>query len=74
MGKYHLVGIKGTGMAALAISLKQLGNDITGSDVEERFFTSDSLEENLIEVKPFSKKISQMRKYTSLVLHMMKKI
>lgn len=54
MGKYHLVGIKGTGMAALAISLKQLGNDITGSDVEERFFTSDSLEENLIEVKPFS--------------------
>lgn len=54
MGKYHLVGIKGTGMAALAISLKQLGNDITGSDVEERFFTSDALEENHIEVSLFN--------------------
>ena len=56
MGKYHLVGVKGTGMAALAICLKQLGVEVTGSDVEERFFTSDALEENDIEVSLFDKK------------------
>jgi UDP-N-acetylmuramate--alanine ligase len=53
MGKYHLVGIKGTGMSALAICLKQLGNEISGSDVEERFFTSDALDINNIEASLF---------------------
>lgn len=53
MGKYHLVGIKGTGMAALAISLKYLGHEVTGSDVEERYFTSDALDEKEINVNLF---------------------
>mgnify|MGYP000876367933 CR=1 FL=1 len=54
MGKYHLIGIKGTGMSALAISLKQLGHIISGSDVEEDFFTKEGLDANGIEVKQFN--------------------
>jgi len=56
VGKYHLIGIKGTGMSALAVSLKQLGNDISGSDVDEDFFTSRVLNENDIKVSPFDEK------------------
>ena len=37
MEKFHLIGIKGTGMSALASILKDLGHDVTGSDVEEDF-------------------------------------
>lgn len=36
---YHLVGIKGAGMAGLAKILKNEGVKITGSDVKEKFFT-----------------------------------
>ena len=55
MGKYHLIGIKGTGMSALAVSLKQLGNIVCGSDVEEDFFTTASLNDENIEIKTFNK-------------------
>lgn len=41
---YHFIGIKGTGMSALAIILKQLGYEVTGSDVDKRFFTDVGLE------------------------------
>ncbi|MFW5643368.1 MAG: UDP-N-acetylmuramate--L-alanine ligase [Alkalispirochaeta sp.] len=40
----HMTGIKGTGMAALAEILHRAGAHVTGSDVEERFFTDDLLE------------------------------
>ena len=30
---YHFIGIKGTGMAALACMLKDLGNNVSGSDL-----------------------------------------
>lgn len=53
MGKYHLIGVKGTGMSALACSLKQMGNDVSGSDVAEDFFTTPFLNENQIEIFPF---------------------
>lgn len=56
MGKYHLVGVKGTGMAALACVLKDLGHDVSGSDVSERFFTDDILLEKNIKIDKFSKK------------------
>ena len=36
--KYYLVGIKGTGMSALASMLYDCGNDIIGSDVLSNFF------------------------------------
>ena len=39
--KYYLVGIKGTGMSALALCLKDIGETVIGSDVEEKFFTEN---------------------------------
>ena len=41
--KYYFIGIKGTGMGALACMLKDLGNDVSGSDLEKHFFTEDEL-------------------------------
>ena len=38
-----LVGIKGTGMASLAVLLRQLGAYVTGSDVEQVFNTDEKL-------------------------------
>ncbi|MCK9536039.1 MAG: Mur ligase family protein [Bacilli bacterium] len=54
MEKFHLIGIKGTGMSALAGILKDLGCDVTGSDVKEEFFTSKKLKIKNIKVLPFS--------------------
>ncbi len=51
----HFVGIKGTGMSALAqISVQVEGANITGSDVEERFYTDSILEHANIPVLRFS--------------------
>ena len=41
--KIHMVGIKGTGMAALAELLLNAGASITGSDVADKFYTDDIL-------------------------------
>lgn len=54
MNKYHLIGIKGTGMSALAICLHQLGNFVTGSDVPEDFFTVPGLNKENITIKTFN--------------------
>ena len=45
---YYLIGIKGTGMSALAVILKQLGNYVEGSDVDKHFFTESELIKNNI--------------------------
>ena len=45
---FYLIGIKGTGMSALAVVLKQLGNEVMGSDVEKHFFTESELVRNHI--------------------------
>jgi len=39
----HFVGIKGVGVAPLAIIAKEAGFSISGSDIEDEFITSDSL-------------------------------
>ncbi len=52
--KYFLTGIKGSGMTALACILKDLGNEVSGSDVESVFFTDAKLIEKEIEFVPFS--------------------
>ncbi|MDR3200779.1 MAG: UDP-N-acetylmuramate--L-alanine ligase [Spirochaetales bacterium] len=44
--RFYFVGIKGTGMAALAELLSRLGAKITGSDVADVFYT-DSVLQNL---------------------------
>lgn len=55
MEKFHLIGIKGTGMSALAGILKDLGHEVTGSDVPDDFFTSKKLKEKNIKVFVFDK-------------------
>ncbi|KGX89151.1 UDP-N-acetylmuramate--L-alanine ligase [Pontibacillus litoralis] len=52
---YHFVGIKGTGMSALAQILYDAGEQVQGSDVEKRFFTQANLETKNIPILPFSK-------------------
>jgi UDP-N-acetylmuramate--alanine ligase len=55
MTVYHFVGIKGTGMSALAQVLHDMNYKVQGSDVEKRFFTQKALEEKGIKILPFSK-------------------
>src|SRR5690625_3165869 len=55
MTTYHFIGIKGTGMSALAQILHDSGKTVQGSDVEQRFFTQEALEVKNIPILPFSK-------------------
>ena len=55
INKYYLVGIKGTGMSSLAKLLKEEGNEVVGSDVDEYYFTEDTLKEQEIEIKSFNR-------------------
>jgi len=50
---YHFVGIKGSGMSALAQIMHQLGYEVQGSDVEKHFFTQVGLEEKGIKIFPY---------------------
>lgn len=52
---FHFIGIKGSGMAALACMLKDLGNEVVGSDIEKHFFTEDELVKRNITILPFNK-------------------
>ena len=51
---YHFIGIKGSGMSALAQILKELGYDVQGSDVATYFFTEDGLRNLGIKVLEFN--------------------
>ena len=53
---YYLIGIKGTGMSALACLLHDLGYKVKGSDVERHFFTERGLDERGIEYHTYSEK------------------
>ncbi|RSK28208.1 UDP-N-acetylmuramate--L-alanine ligase [Bacillus sp. HMF5848] len=55
MTVYHFVGIKGTGMSALAQVLHDMKLEVQGSDVNKRFFTQQALEEKGICILPFDK-------------------
>lgn len=44
MKKYYLVGIKGSGMSALANVLHDMGHLVTGSDIKDMLFTQVELE------------------------------
>lgn len=54
MTVYHFVGIKGSGMSALAQVLHDMKYDVQGSDIEKRFFTQIALETSGITILPFS--------------------
>jgi len=51
---YYFIGIKGTGMSALAQVLHDLGYEVIGSDKEDHFFTEKALIEKGITILPFN--------------------
>ncbi|MBO9131229.1 UDP-N-acetylmuramate--L-alanine ligase [Bacillus sp. 165] len=55
MTVYHFVGIKGTGMSALAQILHDMKYTVQGSDVDKYFFTQAELEKRSIRILPFDK-------------------
>jgi UDP-N-acetylmuramate--alanine ligase len=55
MTVYHFVGIKGTGMSALAQILHDMKHTVQGSDVEKTFFTQAELEKRGIPILPFNR-------------------
>lgn len=50
---YHFIGIKGSGMASLALMLHGLGFEVQGSDIEEHLFTEDEVRNAGITILPF---------------------
>jgi len=52
---YYFIGIKGSGMSALAALIFDLGYEVLGSDVEKHFFTEEGLIERGIKVLPYNK-------------------
>ncbi len=50
---YHFVGIKGTGMSAMALILHDRGQKVQGSDIEQYTFTQRGLEQAGIKILPF---------------------
>ncbi|MEG1094758.1 MAG: Mur ligase domain-containing protein, partial [Lactococcus sp.] len=53
---YHFIGIKGSGMSALALMLHQMGKKVQGSDTTDYYFTQRGLEEAGIPILPFDEK------------------
>ncbi|MGL5295630.1 MAG: UDP-N-acetylmuramate--L-alanine ligase [Culicoidibacterales bacterium] len=54
MARYHFIGIKGSGMSALASILHDLGHEVQGSDTVEYLFTQKGLDERNICLLPFA--------------------
>lgn len=54
MTVYHFVGIKGSGMSALAQILHDMKYNVQGSDYEKEFFTQKALEKAGITILPFN--------------------
>ncbi|MBQ6355638.1 MAG: UDP-N-acetylmuramate--L-alanine ligase [Solobacterium sp.] len=52
--EYFFIGIKGTGMAALACMLHDLGHHVTGSDLDKHFFTEEELHKRNIPIYDFN--------------------
>nr|SFZ88278.1 UDP-N-acetylmuramate--alanine ligase [Loigolactobacillus rennini] len=51
---YHFVGIKGSGMSALAMILHDKGYRVQGSDINQYTFTQRGLEKAGVKIMPFS--------------------
>ena len=51
--RYHFIGIKGSGMSALATIMHDLGNEVQGSDVTHHLFTEYDLVSKGIKILPF---------------------
>ena len=59
---YHFIGIKGSGMSALALMLHQMGHKVQGSDVDKYYFTQRGLEQAGISILPLKRISSQTSK------------
>ncbi|MBU9721089.1 MULTISPECIES: UDP-N-acetylmuramate--L-alanine ligase [Bacillaceae] len=57
---YHFIGIKGSGMSALAQILSDMKYNVQGSDVDKVFFTQKPLERKGIPLLPFQKENIQV--------------
>lgn len=55
MTNFHFIGIKGSGMSALAQILHDMNEHVQGSDVEKQFFTQQPLEKKGIALYPFDR-------------------
>lgn len=65
----YMIGIKGVGMTALAIYLKQSGHDVTGSDTSDVYVTDQLLKENNISFyNHFDEKNLHTLKYDSIII------
>ncbi len=65
---YYFIGIKGAGMSALAVILKQLGNNVSGSDLDKHFFTEEELIKNNIPMYVYNKdNISKLDKNVTII-------
>lgn len=51
---YYFIGIKGSGMSALASLMHDLGYNVMGSDKSEHFFTQDNLDKKGIKIFDFN--------------------
>ncbi len=65
---FHLVGIKGSGMTALAEYLLRKGKKITGSDTEEKFFTDEILKKLGIKFKE-GFRVGNLPKSAEVLIH-----
>lgn len=65
----YMIGIKGVGMTALAIFLKQMGIEVFGSDVAETFLTDELLKANHISYhEGFSEEHLHTLKYDLVII------
>jgi UDP-N-acetylmuramate--alanine ligase len=60
MTVYHFVGIKGTGMSALAQILHDMDFQVQGSDIEKKIFTQKALEDRNIPMKKLKQRKSKV--------------
>lgn len=51
--EYHFIGIKGSGMSALAGALHDLGHQVQGEDVEQYIFTEEAIKQRRIPIYSF---------------------
>lgn len=64
--EYYFIGIKGTGMSSLACMLKDLGNDVSGSDLPKHFFTEEGLNQRNIPVYDFD--VNNIKDYMHVII------
>ena len=68
--KYYFVGIKGTGMSALALCINDIKETVIGSDNNMFYFTEERLKEKNIEILTFNKNnISRYKDHIFIIGH-----